>query len=355
VKKLIDHGYKVFFPNIEFQTEIAINLAKFFNETGINHLDFDGFEGCRASGEGDYAMNLFAEDFFKTVDHDFVNGTSRSKPYYWYVNTLCNWGEPWYGGFKESMQEYRINNQAMLERNYFPNMLGWYMLTKNTSMPEMEWMLARAAGWNAGFAMVIRINAIHSNPIGLELLDAIKEWESARLSGAFSSEQKERLKNSKNDFHLEKVGDKEWNLYQFESTQAFAHEKAEKQPGEPTASSIEFSVNSYEQKLRFILEVKGNSGSIKNLRLLLDNYTELRIPDEIIAGETIICDGTVLLRIYDEKGKQKSSINPEGKIPTLSVGKHILLVDADFKGEESPQINMMIKWMKDPEKVIGKR
>lgn len=212
VKKLIDHAYKVFFPDINLQREIAVNLAKFFNAAGISHLDFDGHEGCFASGEGDYASVLFAEDFYKTLDHECVNGTSRSKPYYWYLNTLCNWGEPWYGGFKESMQEYRISNQAMLERNYFPNMLGWYMLTKTTTMAEMEWMLARSAGWNAGFAMVTRINAIRENVSGPALLDAIRIWEEARLTGVFTPEQKEMLKDPKREFHLEKIGEKEWKL-----------------------------------------------------------------------------------------------------------------------------------------------
>jgi len=212
VKKLIDHAYKVFFPDIQLQREIAVNLAKFFNAAGISHLDFDGHEGCFASGEGDYASVLFAEDFYKTLDHEFVNGTSRSKPYYWYINTLCNWGEPWYGGFKESMQEYRISNQAMLERNYFPNMLGWYMLTKTTTMAEMEWMLARSAGWNAGFAMVTRLNAIRENVSGPALLDAIRIWEEARLTGVFTPEQKELLKDPKREFHLEKIGENEWKL-----------------------------------------------------------------------------------------------------------------------------------------------
>jgi len=351
VKKLIDHAYKVFFPDIEMQREISVNLARFFNETGISHLDFDGFEGCLASGEGDYAMNLWAEDFYNTINHDWVNGTSRSKPYYWYINTLCNWGEPWYGGFKESMQEYRISNQAMLERNYFPNMLGWYMLTKNTTLPEMEWMLARATGWNAGFAMVVRMKAIAANQAGLELLDAIREWEKARLTGAFTDEQRERLKNSKNDFHLEKISDNEWNLYEFESTLPFIHEKVEKQPGEPTSSTFDFSLTSFEQKLMFSIEMKGGSGSTSNFSILTDNYTGLMIPGELKSGESMISDGSGMIRFYDEKGKLKNSFELTGKIPLLTPGKHQITLDADFFGEESPNVELVVKWMKNPEKV----
>ncbi len=351
IKKPIDHSYKVFFPNIEMQREIAVNLAKFFNETGISHLDFDGHEGCFASGEGDYASCLFAEDFYKTIDHEFVNGTSRSKPFYWYINTLCNWGEPWYGGFKESMQEYRISNQAMLERNFFPNMLGWYMLTKNTTLPEMEWMLARAAGWNAGFAMVIRTKAIGSNPSGLVLLDVIHEWETARLSGAFNDTQKERLKDSGNEFHLEKIKDREWNLYQFETTLPFVYEKIEKQPGEPTSSTFEVDIISFPQKLGFSIEITGNSGTVKNFNIQIDHYTDLAIPTELKAGETLICDGSGIIRIYDEQGKLKSSLDFTDKIPTLDPGRHQLTLDADFAGDEPLKAEMTVKWMKNPERI----
>jgi hypothetical protein len=214
VRKLIDHPYKVFFPDIHLQREIAINLAQLFNETGISHLDFDGHEGCFASGEGDYAFNCFPGDFYRTIGHEFVNGTSRSKPYYWYINTFCNWGEPWYGGFTESMQEYRISNQDFFTRNYLPNMMGWYMLTDTTTLREMEWMLARAAGYNAGFAMVARMKSVRNNPAGKELLDIIREWESARLQGAFTNEQRALLRDPSKEFHLEKAGEKQWYLYQ---------------------------------------------------------------------------------------------------------------------------------------------
>ena len=214
VGKLYDHPYEVFFPNLELQREIAKNLATFFNETGVSHLDFDGHEGCLASGQGDYAINLFAKDFYDNLDHEVLNGTSLSKTYYWHINTFCNWGEPWYGGFNESMQEYRIRNQELFDRNFMPHMLGWYLLTKTTTLAEMEWMLARAAGYDAGFAMVARTASLRGNPTTDILLDAIREWEEARLSMAFSEDQKERLKNPANTFHLEKIAAGEWNLVQ---------------------------------------------------------------------------------------------------------------------------------------------
>ncbi len=214
VDKLFDHGYKVFFPDFAMQREVARNLAEFLNETGVDHIDFDGYEGELASGQGDYAVQLFADDVLKQTNHDLINGTSISKSYYWHIGSYYNWGEPWYGGFKESMQQYRIDNQALFDRNYMPHMLGWYLLTETTTMADMEWMLARAAGYGAGFAMVARPKALRTNPQAGALLDAIREWETARTQHAFTAEQQARLRDPKREFHLETAGGGRWLLHE---------------------------------------------------------------------------------------------------------------------------------------------
>ena len=353
VGKLYDHGYEVFFPNFQLQREIASNLAAFFNETGISHLDFDGHEGCLASGQGDYAINLFAKDFYDHLDHEVLNGTSLSKTYYWHINTFCNWGEPWYGGFKESMQEYRISNQELFDRNFIPHMLGWYLLTQNTTLSDMEWMLARAAGYDAGFAMVADPKSIKNNPIGGQLLDVIREWETARLAQAFSQDQMERMKNPKNEFHLENVNEKEWNLFQYKTFGPFIHEKYTLQPGAPTNTECSFELQSFDQPFQFKIDLAGTSGSVKKFRVQLDNYAEIEIEQELKPDETLICDGTVL-RVFDNKGKQKGTVGLIQKIPMLTAGKHIVLLNATFTDDESTKVVFTVKALDNPEKVNAK-
>ncbi len=353
VGKLYDHAYMVFFPNLDLQREIAINLAKFFNETGLNHMDFDGHEGCLASGQGNYAINLFADDFYKNLDHAVLNGTSNSKTYYWHINTFCNWGEPWYGGFKESMQEYRISNQSLFDRNLMPHMLGWYLLTKTTTISEMEWMLARAAAYDAGFAMVTGIKSVEENPVGTLLLDLIREWEDARLSSAFNSEQIKRLKDSKNEFHLEKIKEKEWNLYQYHISDIFTHKKTEKQPGEPGFSIWKFENKWSKQAFQFKLFANGEKGEISNIRIIIDNYNEIQIPFELKSGQTIICDGSNLLKIYNEKGKQINAVTINN-IPELENGMHQITFDAKFSEDEDLKIEFNVKLQGKAEIVTGK-
>lgn len=343
VGKLFDHSYNVFFPNLDMQREIAKNISDLMNETGADHLDLDGHEGALASGQGDYGIELFAKDVYDQVKHDFIIGTSLSKSFYWHIGSYYNWGEPWYGGFKESMQQYRIDNQSLFDRNYMPHMLGWYLLAENTTLSEMEWMLSKAAGYNAGFAMVARPTALRKNPISNQLLDAIREWESARNGNAFSKIQQEALKDPKNEFHLEKRAEGKWILHQYAMSPVFTREKFERQPGEPTHTTWNLEYNWKEQPLQFRMQIKGDKGSVKNIKMQIDNYLELLFPMELAVGESLVSDGTETIRIYDKNGKPKKSLKLQTKPPTVSSGVHVILIDSEFSRDESPKIEVQFK------------
>jgi len=351
VGKLFDHSYNVFFPNLDMQREIATNIANMMNETGVDHLDLDGHEGALASGQGDYALELFAKDIYDQVKHDFIIGTSLSKTFYWHIGSYYNWGEPWYGGFKESMQQYRIDNQGLFDRNYMPHMLGWYLLAENTTLSEMEWMLSRAAGYNAGFAMVARPAALRKNSQTNQLLDAIREWELARNGNAFTKAQQEQLKNPKNEFHLEKRSEGKWTLHQYAMSPVFIREKFERQPGEPTHTNWDLQYQWKEQPLQFRMQITGEKGSVKNIKMQIDNYMELLFPVELAAGESLVSDGTETIRYYDKNGKPKGSFKLQNKLPTVSAGAHKILIDSDFSGEETPKIEVQFKGLSSSEDI----
>jgi hypothetical protein len=351
VGKLFDHSYNVFFPNLDMQREIATNIANMMNETGVDHLDLDGHEGALASGQGDYALELFAKDIYDQVKHDFIIGTSLSKTFYWHIGSYYNWGEPWYGGFKESMQQYRIDNQGLFDRNYIPHMLGWYLLAENTTLSEMEWMLSRAAGYNAGFAMVARPAALRKNSQTNQLLDAIREWELARNGNAFTKAQQEQLKNPKNEFHLEKRSEGKWTLHQYAMSPVFIREKFERQPGEPTHTNWDLQYQWKEQPLQFRMQITGEKGSVKNIKMQIDNYMELLFPVELAAGESLVSDGTETIRYYDKNGKPKGSFKLQNKLPTVSAGAHKILIDSDFSGEETPKIEVQFKGLSSSEDI----
>jgi len=355
VGKLLDHPYMVFFPNLDLQNEICNNLARLFNETGINHWDFDGHEGGLGTGEGDYGVEMFSKQVTDKIDHEYLVGTSNSRTFYWNIGSYYNWGEPWYGGFKESMEGYRISNQAFLDRNYMHRMLGWYLLSGYTSMADMEWMLARAAGYGAGFAMVARPEALRTNPIAGELLDAIREWEIARNSSSFSEDQKERMKDPKNEFHLVKNGEKGWTLSQVLFSPAYTYEMFIRQPGEPTYSKFTLEQPTGKQNLKFRLRAIGEEGSIKNIRLIIDNSIELAFPHDLNTGETLIADGTRSMIILDKTGKRKTSFQFPKDLPVLDKGTHTLTIDGKFEGNQPPKLETQFRFDGLPEEVVKKK
>ena len=347
---LFDYPYNTLFPNFELQQEIAGNLGRFFSETGVSHMDFDGHEGCLSAGEGDYGMQIFADKVIKDTKHTLVNGTSRSYHYYWHLCHYWNWGEPWYGGFRESQGDYRLENQPFLERNYMPNMLGWFLLSPTTTHEDIEWMMARAAGYNAGFALVARYKSLQKNPNTTQLLALIKLWQEAYRSKIFSSDQIARLKNPENDFHLEK-SNQEWKLFPF-SKFKFEHKKKILQPGEPTFSKWEFINTEMEQPLNFSLTILGKEGKITNPWIEIDGYFTLELSGEYEAGNSIVCDGN-RIKLYNQKGEFVKEINLKKPIPSLSTGKHIIKFDCRFPEETELTNRFIIKTISSPE-VISK-
>jgi len=343
VAKLLDHPYKVFFPNYEMQHEIAIRLAKLFDETGISHFDFDGHEGCWATGQGDFASEMFAKVFYDHLKRPVHNGSSNSNHFYWHINTVLNWGEPWYAGFRASQADYRFNNQPLLKRNYLPGMLGWFAMRRETTLADIEWMLARCAGYDAGFALASDIRTLQNNPQTGQILDAIREWDHARQAAAFSEGQRKRLRDPEREFHLEKTGDGKWKLYPYTLSKPFVCEQRVRQPGEPTATQWDLVNPDETQPLSFNLIVEGKQGSIRDMTLEIDSHIRLDVPAELEAGQTLVCDGTQTVRIYDAKGRQTKAITLKQKVPQLSRGPHRVEASAEFTGEPPPRVVVRFK------------
>lgn len=347
---LLDFAYNIFYPDWDMQKDMRNNLVSLLNECDITQMGFDGHEGCYSTGHGDYAMDLFAQEWYDQLDHVVINSSSRLKHYYWHINHFINWGEPWYGGFRESQADRRFKVQPFLERNYLRNMLGWFMIKSTTIPSDIEWMMARAAGYNAGFALVLRLPELENNPHTDEILEIIKTWEHARIDGAFTKEQRERLKDNNNEFHLEKKDDGSLVLHSF-TTNSFEHVKKVLQPGEPTDSEWSFRNDSQEQKLQFRMTVSGDEGKIAGIELEFDRSYTFNLPKEIKAGHSIVCDGSSILRIYDKKGRFTDTFDMGSTPPLLRKGGHYFRTNCNFIGNDDLKVNLVVKQKGQEEKL----
>ncbi|MGD8276782.1 MAG: hypothetical protein PVH00_02095, partial [Gemmatimonadota bacterium] len=143
VGKLADHGYRVFLGDAALSMEMATRLANLFNRAGLRQISFDGLEGNRSTGMGNYGEILFTTTWYdhlsESIRRHYIADASRTSHYFWHIYTRMNWGEPWYAGFRESQTEYRLKNQAYFRRNLMPGMLGWFQMRPGTSVADVEW------------------------------------------------------------------------------------------------------------------------------------------------------------------------------------------------------------------------
>lgn len=353
VSRLIDHPYKVFFPDWTLQKEIAANIANFINETGADQMDFDGHEGTYATGMGNMSLAGFAEDVYKALKHPVVFGSSRAAHYFWHMNDYLNWGEPWYGGFRESQSDYRIDNQKYYENNYMPNMLGWFLITSQTKPEDVDWMLARAAGYNAGYALVVRYDAIKNNPFINEIAEQVNSWTEAQQKNAFSPAQKQWLKVPEHDVHLERGGVNAWKMYRYKKI-VFEHSSKVLQPGEPSSSEWTFENNTGKQNVQLVLLATGNTGEISNPVIELDNSLRIQLPVNLKAGQSLVIDHSDSANLYDQKGKFVKKVTLAQPLPELAEGSHHLLFDCAFSEGADINVKITVKLSDGIEKVQAK-
>lgn len=356
IGKLADHGYKVFLSDPQLSIEIAERIAELYNYCGLRQISFDGIEGNRSAGMGNYGEILFTTTWWnqlseKVKKHTIIDA-SRTTHYFWHIYSRMNWGEPWYAGFRESQTEYRLKNQAYFQRNLMPGMLGWFSMRENTPVEDIEWMLARSAAFDAGYAFVTGDRQLETNGQAREILKLICEWEKARMSNVFTVEQKEKMKDINNEFHLETTGENSWIFSQIYSYK-FKHEDKVKQPGEPTFSTFKFETKEVNSNVSFIITAQ--DATIASIRVEFDNCCELKIPVTLKTGESVRYSGGLNAKVFNNQLQQiKEFPVDESKLMSGS-GNHSIAFDCDFskKGNE-PAVKFEVRLTGKPEEIKEK-
>jgi hypothetical protein len=326
IGKLMDHGYETFLTNNELSVEMSTRIAEFFNFTGCRQISFDGLEGNWSTGMGEYGRQRFTQNWYDHLKPDLkgqvITDASGPGHYFWHMFTRMNWGEPWYAGFRESQTQYRLLNQLYFQRNLIPAMLGWFRMTPETSLEDIEWLLARSAGFDAGYALVTSLAAVNLNGFSEKILTAIREWERARLGGVFPADVKKKMQNIKNEFHLEMEGPNNWNLYPYTIW------RAEYKP-DSGLMPIEINNENPDQPVQLILS-SGPENSATLIRLNIDGGRKILIPLDLPANHHIKYTGGSFIYLYDSTWQLVGTGQLTQYYVTLTQGKHKLGFEAIF-------------------------
>ena len=93
-----------------------------------------------------------------------------------------------------------------------PRRLGQHYPDRHTTVEDIEWLMALAAGWEAGVELHVEIDDFNQNPNRAELVRKIRLWEEARLTGAFTEAQKRDFRQTDRLHTLERTADGRWQV-----------------------------------------------------------------------------------------------------------------------------------------------
>ena len=355
VRRLATHAYGTFYPGIRngMMDEMAKRLVELFNYCGLQQISFDGLEGLwDYEYSSPYAANRFVKICYDGWKQEVINDASGLLHFLWHIHTRMNWGEPWGKPMREGMAEYRLKNQDYFSRNLFPHMMGWFEFRsaspqlEATTLDEIEWMLSKCAGWDAGFALVASPEVFKTNGQGEAVINAIREWEEARHLGAFTQSQKERLKELTSEWHLEKVGEKRWLLFPLAFSPKFVfsaeHNKAE----------WRFNNEFEKQPLRFVMRVLPDKPerTVANPSFKIGR-NEIIFQVELKSNQYLVYEGGDEGVVYDWNWHPLQKVKVKGRQLVVPSGEVLVKFSCQFDGERSPSLWIRFKTIGEAEEV----
>jgi hypothetical protein len=361
VARLMSHGYKVFFPDIQLQDEMAKNLAKFFNEANLKRISFDGIEGGLAAGHGDYGSDRFLKVFYDHLKNPNIVANSSDVTHFgWHYLSNESWGEPWTSkNFREAHLEHRIEVQKGLKEDLLPRKMGQFSVNARTTKKDMEWVMGLGAGFDAGVDFYISPHFLEINKEAEAILAEIKKWEDARMKGLFTEEQKEKLRDPYTFYGLEikdgvaelvfieswapeggkAQGENEVNSLPasiFKESSSFTvspdykHTNMTTEPGQPTASIWEYVAGS-KQKLHYVIRLpKASKEPVKGVYLKVGTQ-KVAMPFTLEPGDYIVNRGTGMLQHCSGDQQVKKEVTLDASCFTVNKGRN--QIEFDYKGK----------------------
>ncbi|WP_339708402.1 hypothetical protein [uncultured Kriegella sp.] len=366
VSRLMSHGYKVFFPDINLQDQMAKNLAKFFNEANLKRISFDGIEGGLASGHGRYGSDRFVKVFFDHLkDPNIVANSSDVTHFGWHYFANESWGEPWTSdNFREAHLDHRLSVQQALKEDLLPRKMGQFSINAKTTKKDIEWVMGLCAGYDAGVDFYISPNIEEINKEANSILSEIKKWENARMEGLFTEAQKEKLRDPYTFYGLElneegaslvfieswaPEGGRAQDEDDFNSLPSsilkssaeapvsldYKHTNMTTEPGQPTAAIWKYFCAGSKQNLQFVIRLpKVAKQTIKGVNLKV-GAKKIIMPFTLAPGDFIINKGNDRYQHFSEDLQIKNEVTIEDGHFTVSEGQNAIEFDYQGKGREA--------------------
>lgn len=191
----------------DIHDEMAQRIADVWNAVGFDCIYYDGVEDCQPPHwyyVPRFQLNLWRRFKRKPV---VCQGTFWEH-FSWHIHTR--------GGtidyiLEDQLAEVRdraLRSCLWQRENFMPGALGWFAwriptLDKpGTQFDAVEYLCAKAAGYDMAFSLLGTIERFEAHPYGEELLRVVGEWERLRLSHSIPVSLKKALQDPDKQFTL---------------------------------------------------------------------------------------------------------------------------------------------------------
>ena len=192
-----------------------------------------------------------------------------------------------------------------------------------------------AAGFDAGFALAASLAStaqLEADPTAAEtasrfgvvpaILDAIKQWETARMARAFSPEIRAQLRDNTREFHLQSAGPGRWDLFPF-------HIERYALDADKPATELSFDNPYATQPLQWFVR-SASDKQVGGLRWEINGKSVVDLRDRILpAGGCLKFTAGEDAALCDPNGKQSARIPVDHAATHVSPGAHKVSVRCD--------------------------
>lgn len=306
VYKLWDTPERTLLPDLELQDQMAQSVAKECAKTDYPLLIFNDLKSYAYNAQGDTAIAHFL-DTIRKYNPDKLLQADLLSPASWYRLSRINENQLWNESMRNKVMETLPDKQLFHHICMFPWMIGNFQIIladknrKATTLEELEWFLSIAAAFDGGFGLNVSAETLRRHGLTDKMMNAIRIWETLRMKGVFSENQKENFKDPYGNWHLEQADDSTYLLYpQHISHRYFCD-----------FQNDTWQWNSpYEGLFALRIEVEGK-GSISEVRLNTPNG-DLYFPCTVKANQYLIYDFDGKAYITDQNFNKIEEILPQG-------------------------------------------
>ena len=184
------------------QDEIADKIAGIYN-CGFEFAYFDGSEGT----DPPFAYHVSNAQYkvFSRFQKPpiFCEGAAKTH-FSWHMITGGNAFDVFPDAvFKEKIVEFPFREAKQLRADYTRVNFGWWAFRKETQPDMYEFGTSRAAAWDCPVTVnVPSLEVLSANPRTADIFEVIRRWEDVRARGWLTKEQKEALKDPKQEHIL---------------------------------------------------------------------------------------------------------------------------------------------------------